>query len=117
MHTETAAKLGIAKGDYIWIETVRGKLRMKVTTNEQTHDKVVSIPHGWWLPEAPAPDHGIFEVCSNVLVDDDLDNCDVVLGSSPLKALLCRVSKAEAPERTITERYNDSLSAASVAAE
>jgi hypothetical protein len=50
----------------------------------------------------------VFEVCSNVLVDDELDNCDVVLGSSPLKAMLCRVAKAEAPARTVTERWKES---------
>jgi anaerobic selenocysteine-containing dehydrogenase len=109
MHVATAAKLGIKKDDYIWIETVRGKLRMKVTVNELTHEKVVTIPHGWWLPEAPGPDHGVFEVCSNVLVDDALETCDVVLGSSPLKAMLCRISKAEAPARTVTERWTESL--------
>ena len=57
-----------------------------------------SVPHGWWLPEWPGPDHGIFEVCSNVLTDDDLDNCDVALGSSPLKGLLCKVYPAEPPD-------------------
>ncbi len=116
MHSATAAKLGIKKDDYIWIETVRGKLRMKVLLNEATHEKVVTIPHGWWLPEAPGPDHGVFEVCSNVLVDDTIENCDVVLGSSPLKAMLCRISKAPAPERTVTERWKESQ-LSSVAAE
>jgi len=99
MHVETATALGIKGGDYVWIETVRGKLRMKCIPNNQIHPKVVSIPHGWWLPEWPGPDHGVFEVCSNVLVDDDLDNCDVVLGSSPLKGLLCRVALAAPPEK------------------
>jgi hypothetical protein len=46
-------------------------------------------------------------VCSNVLVDDTIENCDVVLGSSPLKAMLCRVTKAEPPARTVTERWKD----------
>jgi anaerobic selenocysteine-containing dehydrogenase len=95
MHTETARDLGIQAGDYIWVDTVRGRLRMKVMTNTQVHPKVVSIPHGWWLPERPGPDHGVFDVCSNVVVDDDPDHCDVVLGSSPLKGLLCRVYLAE----------------------
>jgi anaerobic selenocysteine-containing dehydrogenase len=116
MHMATAAKLGIKKDDYVWIETVRGKLRMKVMLNEATHEKVVTIPHGWWLPEAPGPDHGVFEVCSNVLVDDAVENCDVVLGSSPLKAMLCRVSRAQAPARTVTQRWKDSQ-VPSVAAE
>ena len=111
MHTKTAEGLGIRQGDYAWIETVRGRLRMRAHLHEKIHEKVVSIPHGWWLPEEPAPDFGVFEVCSNVLVDDDPDNCDVVLGSSPLKGLLCRVSKAEAPARTVTERWREAVAA------
>jgi hypothetical protein len=82
---------------------------MRVTLSDFTHEKVVSIPHGWWLPEAPGPDHGVFEVCSNVLVDDTIENCDVVLGSSPLKAMLCRIYKAEAPTRTVTQRWTDAM--------
>jgi anaerobic selenocysteine-containing dehydrogenase len=91
MHSETAASLGLQAGDSAWVETVRGRLRMKVRTHERIHPKVVAIPHGWWLPEAPGPDHGVLEVCANVLTDDDPDHCDVAFGSSPLKGLLCRV--------------------------
>lgn len=99
MHVDTAKALGIRSGNYVWIETVRGRLRMKCIANDQIHPKVVSIPHGWWLPEWPGPDHGVFEVCSNVLVDDDPDTCDVALGSSALKGMLCRVTPAAAPDK------------------
>ena len=98
INDETAAALGIRRGDYCWIETVRGRLRMKANPHKRTHPKVVSVPHGWWLPEAEAPEYGVFEVCSNVLTDDDPDNCDIALGSSPLKGLLCRVYLADPPE-------------------
>jgi anaerobic selenocysteine-containing dehydrogenase len=91
IHSQTAAGLGLKAGDYAWVETVRGRLRMKVRTHKRIHPGVVAIPHGWWLPEAPAPDHRVLEVCANVLTDDDPDNCDVAFGSSPLKGLLCRV--------------------------
>src|SRR5207249_199769 len=95
MNIATAADLGIKAGDFAWIETVRGRLRMKVKPHDRIHPKVVSIPHGWWLPERPGPDHGVFEVCSNVLTDDDPETCDIALGSSPLKGLLCRVRRAD----------------------
>jgi anaerobic selenocysteine-containing dehydrogenase len=96
MHRETAAGLGIAAGDFAWIETVRGRLRLKVHTHDRMHPKVVMVPHGWWLPEQPGPDHGLFDVCANVLTDDDPEICDVAFGGSPLKGLLCRVVPAAA---------------------
>jgi len=111
INAKTAEAYGIKKGDSVWIETVRGRLRMRAHLHDQIHEKVVSIPHGWWLPEEPGPDRGVFEVCSNVLVDDDPDNCDVVLGSSPLKGLLCRISKAEGPARTISKRWKEAMAA------
>ena len=95
LHSDTARDLGISAGERAWVETPRGKLCMKVRTHERIHPKVVAIPHGWWLPEAPAPYHGIFETCSNVLTDDSAEVCDVAYGSSPLKGLLCRVYRAE----------------------
>ena len=112
INSKTAEKYGIEQSDYVWIETVRGKLRMRAHLHDAIHEKVVSIPHGWWLPEEGGPEFGVFEVCSNVLVDDDLDTCDVALGSSPLKGLLCRISKADVPERTVTERWNAAAAAA-----
>jgi len=94
MHTDTARALGLAAGDRAWIETVRGRLCLKVRTHERIHPKVVAVPHGWWLPERPGPDHGVFDVCANVLTDDRIEVCDVAYGSSPLKGLLCRVVRA-----------------------
>jgi anaerobic selenocysteine-containing dehydrogenase len=91
IHTDTAATLGISAGEAVWVETVRGRLRLKVHTHERTHPKVVTIPHGWWLPEQPGPDHGVMQVCANVLTDDDPQTCDIAFGGSQLKGLLCRV--------------------------
>src|SRR6266404_154793 len=98
IHPNTAAKYGLVDKAYAWIETRRGKLRMRVNCSPRTNPAVASVPHGWWLPEWTGPDHGIFEVCSNVLTDDDPDNCDVALGSSPLKGLLCKVYPADPPD-------------------
>jgi anaerobic selenocysteine-containing dehydrogenase len=97
LHTETAKALGIAAGDFAWVQTPRGRLRLKVRTHERIHPKVVAVPHGWWLPERAGAEHGALDLCANVLTDDDPDNCDTAFGGSPLKTLLCRVYKAEAP--------------------
>ena len=95
MHSQTADALGLAPGDFAWVETVRGRLRLKVRTQDKMHPKVVAVPHGWWRPEQPGPEHDILQVCANVLTDDDPQNCDVAFGGSPLKGLLCRVYRAD----------------------
>jgi anaerobic selenocysteine-containing dehydrogenase len=94
MHPATAAGLGIAEGDMAWVETPRGRLQLRTHLHRRIHEKVVAIPHGWWYPEKPGPDHGAFESCANVLTDDNADLCDPTFGSSPLKGLLCRVYRA-----------------------
>lgn len=99
LHTETARALGLRTGDRAWVETVRGRLCMKVRAHDRIHRQVVGIPHGWWLPEQPGPLHGVFDVCSNMLTDDDPETCDVAYGSSPLKGLLCRVYPEEKMEK------------------
>jgi anaerobic selenocysteine-containing dehydrogenase len=95
MHSSAAAQFRIAAGEFAWVETVRGRLRLKVRTNDRMHPKIVSVPHGWWLPEQRGPDHAVFNVCANVLTDDDPENCDPAFGGSPLKGLLCRVYRAD----------------------
>jgi thiosulfate reductase / polysulfide reductase chain A len=95
VHPETAATFNLSDKCYAWVETSWGRLRMRVKCSSRTHRNVVSIPHGWWRPEDPGPDHALMEVCSNVLTSDDDDRCDPILGSSPLKALLCRIYPAD----------------------
>ena len=95
MHGDTARDLGIEAGKFAWVETVRGRLRARVRLRDKMHPKIVMVPHGWWLPEQPGPEHGALEVCANVLTDDDPEHCDLAFGGSPLKGLLCRVVLAQ----------------------
>lgn len=105
IHAETAARLGLQAGDQAWVETIRGRLCMKIRIHQRIHPKVIAIPHGWWLPEKPGPDHGVFDVCANVLTDDAIDVCDIAYGSSPLKGLLCRVYRADGQAGTPPARH------------
>jgi len=93
MHRDTANARGIEDRAFAWVETPHGKLKMRVHLTDRIRTDVVSIPHGWWQPADQGPDFGIFDVCANVLLGSDLDACDPILGSSPLKAMLCQVSR------------------------
>jgi anaerobic selenocysteine-containing dehydrogenase len=98
VHPETARAEGIADGDWIWIETKRGRVRQKVQFFDKMDPQIISAEHGWWYPEMPAPEpslHGAFESNINVCTSDDPDHCNPEMGSYPLRTALCRISKAE----------------------
>jgi len=97
LHPETAKELGIDDGDWIWIESPRGRIRMKCKYHNIDR-RVVHCEHGWWFPELPGEEpwlHGAWESNVNVLTDDDPDHCNPISGGWPLRTALCRVYKAK----------------------
>ena len=44
---DTAAKHGISAGDWVWIETLRGRIKQKAKLTSQD-DRVVHVSYGWW---------------------------------------------------------------------
>ncbi len=102
IHPDTAQKLGIAEGDWAYIETRRGRIRQKARYNPGMLPDVVNCQASWWFPERPAyaPDFsGVFESNANVLTLDDPEWCDELSGGWCDRALLCKVYKAQAQER------------------
>ena len=93
IHPETAGKLGIAHGEWAWIETAFGRSRFKATVSERIHPKVVSCTHSWWYPELP-PDYRVFDSSANVLVSPEAEHADPATGTTELRGLLCKVYKA-----------------------
>jgi len=92
MHPATASQLGIADGDWVWIETPRGRIRQRAKLFEGIHPKVISAQHHWWFPEKAAPEHGCFESNTNVLTSDE-PPYDRVYGGVVFRGLLCKVYK------------------------
>jgi len=98
IHPEKAAELGIEDGDWAWIESPRGRIRMKAKLFDGIDPGIVHCDHGWWFPELPGEEpwlHGVWESNVNVLTDDDPDVCDKIGGGWPLKWSLCKVYKAK----------------------
>jgi thiosulfate reductase/polysulfide reductase chain A len=90
----TASKLGIADGDWVWIETLRGRVRQKCRYFDGIDPRVVNAEHGWWFPELPGEEpwlHGVWESNINVVTDNDPKVCNRINGGWPLRALLCKV--------------------------
>jgi thiosulfate reductase / polysulfide reductase chain A len=100
MHPDTAAKLNIADGDWVYIETKRGVITQKARLTADIHPEVVNAEGHWWFPEQPAQEpwlHGLWQSNVNVLTMDDPDACDPLTGGWCLRALLCKVYKASKP--------------------
>ena len=98
INPQTAAELGIEDGDWIWIETPRGRIRQKCQYFKGIDPRVIHAQHGWWFPELPGEEpwlHGVWESNINVLTSDDPEQCNKISGGWPLRALLCKVYKAK----------------------
>ncbi len=91
LNPETAERLSIAEGDWVWIESPRGKIRQRARLTHGIDPRVVSIQHAWWFPEREPPEYGWKESSASLLLDPR--PADPIWGSEPWKGFLCRVYK------------------------
>jgi anaerobic selenocysteine-containing dehydrogenase len=96
IHPQTAARFGIANGDWVWIETRRGRMRQKAKLTSGIDPRVIHAEHGWWYPEQPGPDYGVWTSNVNLLTDNQ-PPYDPAMGTYQLRALLCRIERAPEP--------------------
>jgi len=93
IHPDTAARHGIARGDWVVISTPRGSIRQRAHLTTDIHPEVIECQHGWWFPEREGWEHGIWDSNANVLTSHK-GPYDPAMGSYQLRALLCRIEKA-----------------------
>jgi len=96
INPETAEKLGIEDGDWVWIESPRGRILQVARLFPGIDPRVVMVTGNCIYPEEPAPFHGLFLSNPNVLTSND--HCDPMFGSPDLTCLLCKVYKANKDE-------------------
>ncbi len=91
IHPDTAGKNGIAQGDWVFIETKRGKIKQKANVSDVVDPRVVVADHAWWFPERDEGDlFGFKDANYNVLTDDQPPfNREV--GSFSIRGLACKV--------------------------
>ncbi len=92
IHPDTAKKYGIEDGDWMNVESPRGRIQQRARCFPGIHPNVVMCTANCFYPEDPGPLHGLKRANPNVLTSND--HCDPMYGSPDLTALICRVSKA-----------------------
>jgi len=96
LHPAAAATREIVPGDWVMIETPKGRVRARARINESLDPQVVCGQHGWWqaCPEIGAPGFEPFGPDSanfNLLIGHDA--VDPVSGSVPLRAYICEIKR------------------------
>ena len=92
IHPDSARKLGIVDGDWVWIESPRGRIQQKARLTDGIDPRVVHVEHAWWFPEDPAPEYGVWKSNANVLTSG-APPYDPAMGTYQLRALLCNIYK------------------------
>ena len=93
IHPETAARLGISEGDWVWVATKRGRIKQKTVFSEEIDPRVVGVDYAWWFPEKGADQqYGWRESNINILTDEN-PPYNRELGSTNLRGILCKVYK------------------------
>ncbi|MEA2040013.1 MAG: molybdopterin-dependent oxidoreductase [Thermodesulfobacteriota bacterium] len=92
IHPETAEKEGIREGDWVIIESPRGRVRQRARLFAGMDPRIVSAEHAWWFPENKDPGHGWDESNINILTSNAYEDCDPAMGATHVRTLLCKIS-------------------------
>ncbi len=97
VHPKVMKQLGIDNGEWVWVENDRGRIRRKVKENPSMDPRIVSVPHGWWLPETEGKGpnfYGAFDINCNLLIPTDTQS-ESGYGGGAYKTTLCRLRKID----------------------
>ena len=93
LNPETAKKFRLKEGDWIYIETKKGRVKQILELDPNLHPKLVYPSWGWWFPEETEDLFQFRKANINVLTQSE-PPYDPETGSVELGALPCRVYKA-----------------------
>lgn len=99
----TASDCGVAQGDWVWIESPRGRIRARARVTEGIPPRIVYMERFWNPETVNSPTHGWREMNVNLLSKNDAPFNDVV-GTYTLRGYQVRVSKAESAPDGIWQR-------------
>ena len=94
IHPDTAQSLGVADGDWVSVETPRGRgaCRVKASVTDATAPGIVVTGMGWWLPETAGPEFGALDININAALSY-AGPYDPASGSADTRGLPCRIRK------------------------
>lgn len=101
-HPAAAEKLGIETGDWVCIETPRGRCAQRAKLFDGMDPRILHVEHGWWFPEEePTLPHlyGAFRSNANTLTPNADPYLDKGFGGYMLRGFqgkACKITEEEA---------------------
>ena len=93
LNPTTAKDLGLKEGDWVYIETQKGKIKQILSLDAELDQRLVNASFGWWFPESGDALSQFKKSNINVLTDGS-PPYDRGAGSLELAAIPCKVYKA-----------------------
>jgi anaerobic selenocysteine-containing dehydrogenase len=106
IHPSDAEKYNVADGDWVWIESLRGKIRALANITEGIKPGTVFMERFWNPETLNTETQGWKEMNVNVLTKADAPFNDVV-GTYTLRGFLVKVAKADGPPEGIWHKPED----------
>jgi anaerobic selenocysteine-containing dehydrogenase len=94
IHPQAAQNLAVGDGDWVYVETKRGKMKQKVTLSADIDPRVVVAEYGWWFPEDGLATLYGWEKSNINMLTDDQPPFNRETGATNMRGMLCRVYKA-----------------------
>jgi len=110
IHPETAEKYGIKDGEWMWIESPRGRIRQLARVTPGILPGVVMATANAFYPEEPGPLHGLKISNPNMLTSND--HFDPMYGAPDLTCLLCKVYPVEKKDMADLPKRADRIESA-----
>jgi anaerobic selenocysteine-containing dehydrogenase len=94
LHPDTAARFGLKEGDWIYIETKKGRIKQLLSLDPDLDPRLVFAAFGWYFPDEPGDLYEFRRSNINVLTDID-PPYENITGAIEVGGVPCRVYKAE----------------------
>lgn len=96
LHPEDAARIGVANGDPVEVESDHGRIRIPVRVSDEMMPRTVAIPQCWGHAKAEGLSHAKTHpgVNSNLLAPDGPESIERLSGMSHLSGILIDVRRA-----------------------
>lgn len=94
--SDDATTLKLGAGDWAYVETPQGRVRLRTEVRADMPRGVIRVPHGWWLPERAEGDgslSGARDHADAQISPDDPAHLDQEQGIPHLRGVACRVRR------------------------